>query len=342
MAVVDRTLAGSTGANFHCGYPAYRDRLSQLVMAARDIGFGVIRDDNPNAAKILRAAGWTGKVITVVGNAKDAETAIVAGTDMIDPINEIATTEPKLTASRAVLGQIYAQVAGRVPILATSIAEINQAKAKAVGMQAGARRANVHCYRGNLPQDKWRAKQAAQLTAAGGQAPFLPIVVGETGWHNYQVPGKPANYQGPENANHIPTPDDVAAQQLPGDLLAFFGYGADLVIYYEFVDQWRYRKTDGDADHEGYFGLLRDDLSYKAQTQQLKQLLSSWGNVSIASVMAAPPPFPSPEVVALQQQVTAMQATQAADASARTMLTDAITQATQILNQGLTASATAR
>lgn len=332
MAALNVTLSGSVGVDTHCGYPAYKDRLPQLAGVINDVGFGVIRDDNPNAAKIWRDLGFKGRVITVVGNAAGAQAAVAAGTDYIDPINEIATSGDALTASLKNLGAIYQAVAGRVPILATSIANPSAANVKAVGVQAGARRANVHCYRGNLPVDKWRARQKTFIDNAQTQAPFLPTIIGETGWHDYQVPGKPADYAGPENSNHVMTPDPVAGEQAIPDLLAFFGMGAETVIYYELIDQWRFRPIDGKADHEGRFGLLRDDLSYKPALVAIKAFLAQFGGSTLTSALTSA----AGQLAVNQDQANKMmelQRSNAAKDQTITTLQSQITQAYSLINQ---------
>jgi hypothetical protein len=280
------------GINMHTSYPAYRSRLPQLVAAVKDIGLGIIRDNNPVGAPLLRSAGWDGPVLTVVGNAADADRAVLAGSNYIDPVNEPAFPNNVLDpAARQAISDIVLKVSNRAQLVATSQSQPSDARATSLGYQPFAFRGNAHCYRGMLSAQAWASKQANFIRLAGVAASGKATWVTETGYHDYQVPGKDQNYIGPENSNHPMTPDSVAATTIGSDIDAFFATGAEAVFVYELIDQAAYRTIDGVGDHEGYFGLLREDLSYKLQAQALKDQIATWNAAS-------------PNPVNLQRQLT--------------------------------------
>lgn len=285
---LDSTFASSLGFDVHSNYAAYKDRLpaALLQLQATGVNKGWLRDNNPRGAAVLRNAGWPGKVVTVVGNPSDAQIALDSGTDAIDPINEPKLGTPaEGAAARDLFNAIADKVNGKVPVLAPSIANITDTKAANLARLPAARGRNVHFYRGMRPLSEFSAQAKLAHARAGINAPHLPGWTTETGWHSYLVPGMTREYVGKENSNHRYTDPQLAASQLIESTLALFAAGSEIVIYYELLDQWRYRKVDGDADHEGYFGFLNDDLTPKPVMNVLRSWLAQVGGLSMRAAL---------------------------------------------------------
>jgi hypothetical protein len=278
VASIDASLLPTqVGLNVHSDYAAYKNRLPALLARLAELYGGStkgvwLRDNAVRGAAVWKNLGFEGHVLTVVGTTANAQLAYDSGSDAVDPVNEINVLD---TAAKQTALDIGATMAGKLPVIATSIANITGTKADSLGYQPNAVRANAHCYRGMQPQPAWGLKQAEYVRQSGKAASGKSTWATETGYHDYLVPGKLPTYKGAENSNHQLTPDATAASTIVSDLQAFFANGVERVFLYELVDQWKYRTVDGSGDHEGYFGLLREDLTWKLHGSALRDWLGS-------------------------------------------------------------------